>query len=76
MSMDLISFVETYIPKVKLDADYQRFVYLRKRLKEQENIRSSKEGGELFNEFVELKDKLFDRAMEHFFNSREIEDKR
>ena len=76
MSMDLISFVEKYIPKAKLDTDYQRFIYLRKRLKEQRNIRSSTEGGELFNEFVRLKDKLFDRAMEHFFKSREIEDKR
>ena len=74
--MDLVKFVETYIPKVKLDQEYQRFMYIRKRLKEQENIRSSTEGGELFNEFVRLKDKLFDRAMEHFFKSREIEDKR
>lgn len=74
--MNLLSFVETYIPKVKFDPEYQRFLYLRQRLKEQENIRSSEEGGELFNEFVGLKDKLFDRAMEHFFKSRKIEDER
>lgn len=74
--MNFVEFCEKYIPKCRLDPDYQRFLYLRKRLKTQDNITSSEKGGELFNEFVRLKDKLFDRATEHFFKSREIEDKR
>lgn len=37
---------------------------------------SSEEGGELFNEFLALKDKLFDLAMHRFLRHREIEDSR
>ena len=56
----------------KLDiSKYQRYLYLKTRLERQIDIKSSEEGGALFNEFVTLKDKLFNEAMENFIKRRE-----
>lgn len=71
--MDMQNFLEHYLPRTsKLDiSKYQRYLYLKTRLERQIDIKSSEEGGSLFNEFVALKDMLFNEAMENFIKRRE-----
>lgn len=67
------NFLEKYLPRTsKLDASkYQRYLYLKNRLERQIDIKSSEEGGSLFNEFVALKDKLFSEALDNYIKRRE-----
>lgn len=71
--MDLQYFIKQNIPNVESREDYKRYCELKKRLKVQDNIISSEQGGEIFNEFLRLKDKLFDEAMGKYINKRERE---
>ena len=69
--MNVQEFIERNLSNAKFDKDFNRYLYLKERLeKQQQHIMSSEEGGEIFNEFLALKDKLFDLAMRH----REIEE--
>lgn len=69
-------FILKNLSNTKFDRDFNRYLYLNERLEKQKDIMSSEEGGELFNEFLALKDKLFDLAMHRFLRHREIEDSR
>lgn len=69
--MELQKFIQDNLPEGEVDIEFNRYLYLKKRLEFQEKIRTSEEGGKLFNEFVHLKDKLFDRAMENWLKKRE-----
>lgn len=68
--MDLQEFIQDNLPEGEVDIEFNRYLYLKKRLEFQEKINSSEEGGKLFNEFVQLKDKLFDRAMDNWLKKR------
>lgn len=68
--MDLQKFIQDNLPEGEVDIEFNRYLYLKKRLEFQEKINSSEEGGKLFNEFVQLKDKLFDRAMANWLKKR------
>lgn len=72
--MNVQEFIEKNLSNVKFDRDFNRYLYLKERLEKQQNIMSSEEGGDMFNEFLSLKDKLFDLAMQRFLRHREIED--
>lgn len=72
--MNVQEFIEKNLTNTKFDRDFNRYLYLKERLEKQQHIMSSEEGGELFNEFLALKDKLFDLAMHRFLRHREIED--
>ena len=72
--MNVQEFIEKNLSNAKFDRDFNRYLYLKERLEKQQHIMSSEEGGELFNEFLALKDKLFDLAMHRFLRHREIED--
>lgn len=72
--MNVQEFIEKNLSNAKFDRDFNRYLYLKERLEKQKDIMSSEEGGELFNEFLALKDKLFDLAMHRFLRHREIED--
>lgn len=72
--MNVQEFIEKNLSNTKFDRDFNRYLYLKERLEKQKDIMSSEEGGELFNEFLALKDKLFDLAMHRFLRQREIED--
>ena len=74
--MNVQEFIEKNLSNTKFDRDFNRFLYLKERLEKQKDIMSSEESGELFNEFLALKDKLFDLAMHRFLRHREIEDSR
>lgn len=74
--MDLQDFMKQNIPNVEAREDYKRYCELKKRLKAQDNITSSEQGGEIFNEFLQLKDSLFDEAMGNYINKREREMKK
>ena len=71
--MDLQDFIKTNITNFGDNEGYKRYLELKKRLESQENITSSEQGGEIFNEFLKLKDKLFDEAMGNYINKRERE---
>lgn len=72
--MNVQDFIEKNLSNAKFDRDFNRYLYLKERLEKQQNIMSSEEGGDMFNEFLSLKDKLFDLAMQRFLRHREIED--
>ena len=72
--MNVQEFIEKNLSNAKFDRDFNRYLYLKERLEKQQNIISSEEGGDMFNEFLSLKDKLFDLAMQRFLRHREIED--
>ena len=72
--MNVQEFIEKNLSNAKFDRDFNRYLYLKERLEKQQHIMSSEEGGEIFNEFLTLKDKLFDLAMQRFLRHREIED--
>lgn len=72
--MNVQEFIEKNLSNAKFDRDFNRYLYLKERLEQQQNIMSSEEGGDMFNEFLSLKDKLFDLAMQRFLRHREIED--
>ena len=72
--MNAQEFIEKNLSNAKFDRDFNRYLYLKERLEKQQNIMSSEEGGDVFNEFLSLKDKLFDLAMQRFLRHREIED--
>ncbi len=72
--MNVQEFIEKNLSNAKFDRDFNRYLYLKERLEKQQNIMSSEEGGDMFNEFLSLKDKLFDLAMQRFLRHREIED--
>lgn len=72
--MNVQDFIEKNLSNAKFDRDFNRYLYLKERLEKQQHIMSSDEGGELFNEFLALKDKLFDLAMKRFLQHREVED--
>lgn len=72
--MNVQEFIEKNLSNAKFDQDFNRYLYLKERLEKQQRIMSSEEGGEIFNEFLALKDKLFDLAMYRFLRHREIED--
>lgn len=72
--MNVQEFIERNLSNAKFDKDFNRYLYLKERLEKQKDIMSSEEGGELFNEFLALKDKLFDLAMHRFLRHREIEE--
>lgn len=72
--MNVQEFIEKNLSNAKFDRDFNRYLYLKERLEKQQNIMSSEEGGDVFNEFLSLKDKLFDLAMQRFLRHREIED--
>lgn len=74
--MNVQEFIEKNLSNAKFDRDFNRYLYLKERLEKQQHIISSEEGGEIFNEFLALKDKLFDLAMHRFLRHREIEDSR
>lgn len=74
--MNVQEFIEKNLSNAKFDRDFNRYLYLKERLEKQQQIISSEEGGEIFNEFLTLKDKLFDLAMHRFLLHREIEDSR
>lgn len=69
--MDLQKFIQDNIPEGEVNAEYNRYLYLKKRLEFQEKINSSEEGGKIFNEFLKLKDSLFTQAMNNWLNKRE-----
>ena len=71
--MDLQDFIKQNIPNVESREDYKRYCELKKRLKVQDNIISSEQGGEIFNELLRLKDSMFDEAMGNYINKRERE---
>lgn len=71
--MDLQDFMKQNIPNVEAREDYKRYYELKKRLKAQDNITSSEQGGEILNEFLRLKDSLFDEAIGNYINKRERE---
>ncbi len=68
--MELQDFIKDNLPEGAADKEYNRYLYLKKRLEFQERIESSEKGGELFNEFLQLKDKLFNRAMDNWLKKR------
>lgn len=72
--MNVQEFIERNLSNAKFDKDFNRYLYLKERLEKQQHIMSSEEGGEIFNEFLALKDKLFDLAMHCFLRHREIEE--
>lgn len=72
--MNVQEFIEKNLSNAKFDRDFNRYLYLKERLEKQQNIMSSEESGDMFNEFLSLKDKLFDLAMQRFLRHREIED--
>lgn len=72
--MNVQEFIERNLSNAKFDKDFNRYLYLKERLEKQQHIMSSEEGGEVFNEFLALKDKLFDLAMHRFLRHREIEE--
>lgn len=72
--MDVQEFLEKNLSNAKFDRDFNRYLYLKERLEKAKDIMSSEKGGEIFNEFLALKDKLFDLAMQRFLRHREIED--
>lgn len=72
--MNVQDFIEKNLSNAKFDRDFNRYLYLKERLEKQQNIMSSEESGDMFNEFLSLKDKLFDLAMQRFLRHREIED--
>lgn len=72
--MNVQEFIEKNLSNAKFDRDFNRYLYLKERLEKQQDIMSSEEGGDMFNEFLALKDKLFDLAMQRFVKHREIED--
>ena len=72
--MNVQEFIKKNLSNAKFDRDFNRYLYLKERLEKQKDIMSSEEGGELFNEFLALKDKLFDLAMHRFLRHREIEE--
>ena len=72
--MNVQEFIERNLSNAKFDKDFNRYLYLKERLEKQQHIMSSEEGGEIFNEFLALKDKLFDLAMHRFLRHREIEE--
>lgn len=72
--MNVQEFIERNLSNAKFDKDFNRYLYLKERLEKQQRIMSSEEGGEIFNEFLALKDKLFDLAMHCFLRHREIEE--
>lgn len=72
--MNVQEFIEKNLSNTKFDRDFNRYLYLKERLENQQHIMSSEEGSELFNEFLALKDKLFDLAMKRFLQHREVED--
>ena len=72
--MNVQEFIERNLSNAKFDKDFNRYLYLKERLEKQQRIMSSEEGGEIFNEFLVLKDKLFDLAMHRFLRHREIEE--
>lgn len=74
--MDVQEFLEKNLSNAKFDRDFNRYLYLKERLEKAKDIMSSEKGGEIFNEFLSLKDKLFDLAMQRFLRHREIEDSR
>lgn len=74
--MDLQDFMKQNIPIVESREDYKRYCELKKRLKVQDNITSSEQGGEIFNELLRLKDKLFDESIGNYLKKREGNDKR
>lgn len=74
--MNVQEFIEKNLSNAKFDRDFNQYLYLKERLEKQKDIMSSDEGGELFNEFLALRDKLFDLAMRRFLRRREIEDSR
>lgn len=74
--MNLQEFMKQNIPNVETREDYKRYCELKKRLKVQDNITSSEQGGEIFNEFLRLKDKLFDESIGNYLKKREGNDKR
>ena len=72
--MNVQEFIERNLSNAKFDKDFNRYLYLKECLEKQQQIMSSEEGGEVFNEFLALKDKLFDLAMHRFLRHREIEE--
>lgn len=74
--MDVQEFLEKNLSNAKFDRDFNRYLYLKERLEKAKDIMSSEKGVEIFNEFLALKDKLFDLAMQRFLRHREIEDSR
>lgn len=74
--MNLQDFMKQNIPNVEAREDYKRYCELNKRLKVQDNITSSEQGGEIFNELLRLKDKLFDESIGNYLKKREDNDKR
>lgn len=72
--MNVQEFIERNLSNAKFGKDFNRYLYLKERLEKQQHIMSSEEGGEIFNEFLALKDKLFDLAMHCFLRHREIEE--
>lgn len=72
--MNVQEFIERNLSNAKFDKDFNRYLYLKERLEKQQQIMSSEKGGEIFNEFLTLKDKLFDLAMHRFLRHREIEE--
>lgn len=72
--MNVQEFIERNLSNAKFDKDFNRYLYLKECLEKQQQIMSSEGGGEIFNEFLALKDKLFDLAMHRFLRHREIEE--
>lgn len=69
--MELRNFIKEHLPEGEADPDFLRYSYLKRQLKDREEINSTEQGIELFREFLQLKDKLFDRAMNNWLRRRE-----
>lgn len=69
--MELRDFIREHLPEGEADPDFLRYSYLKRVLKVKEEIDSTEQGIELFREFLQLKDKLFNRAMENWLKRRE-----
>lgn len=69
--MELRDFMREHLPEGEADPDFLRYSYLKRVLKVKEEIDSTEQGIELFREFLQLKDKLFNRAMENWLKRRE-----
>lgn len=68
--MELRDFIKEHLPEGEVDPDFLRYSYLKKILRDEEHIRSTEQGIELFEEFLELKDRLFNRAMNNWLKRR------
>lgn len=69
--MDLQKFMQTYIPNWDNREDVKKYLSLKECLADK-NQYNRLEAADLFHEFLIVKDKLFDEAMEVFFDKKRL----